>query len=90
MSGEIQLGQIGDDPRRVGMVGARCLDQQGIDVGSDHVVTKAGQVTAVSPGSAARVEEAGAARGQGVDETSLALEVLSVCGHLTEALDVVT
>src|SRR5699024_5494422 len=55
---------------------------------ADDGVTAGCQGAADAAGSAACVEDAGAAREHGVDEAGLAVDVLAVAGHGAEALDV--
>jgi len=70
------------------VIGLGRSDEDRVDVDADDVVADACEVAAESAGSAAGVEDAGVARGDGVDEACFAVEVVAVGGHGAKSFDV--
>jgi hypothetical protein len=59
--GQVEIGEVADEPARPGLVLLGCLDEQRVDVDTDHVVTGRDQIPAQPAGVAAGIEDAGTA-----------------------------
>ena len=58
MGGQIQVGQVGDDPSLPGVVGGRGLDEPGIGIDASDAMTARGELAAYPALAAAGVRPA--------------------------------
>lgn len=86
--GEIEFGEILDDPSRTRMVLFGCRDEHGIDIDADDAVTGAMQIATGPSRATTGVEDVRPARGHSVDESSLTVHVGALTLELAEAFDV--
>lgn len=86
--GEVEFGEVVDEPGHVGMVVLCGGDEDRVDVDSHDVVAECGESCAGASGAAAGIEDACVAWCHGVDEAGFAVEVVAGGGHGAEPFDV--
>lgn len=87
-SGEVEFGEVGDEPCRAGVFLLSSVDEDWVDVDTDDVVADTSKEAADTSRPASGVEHSGSAGDHCVDEACLAVEVVSVGGHGAEPFDV--
>ena len=86
--GQVEVGQVADQPGGSGVVVVGSLDEGGVDIHADHGVAQVVEAATHASGAAARVQDACVAGDHRVDHPGFAVEVVTVGGHVAEALDV--
>ncbi len=85
---EVELGQVGGQPRGTWMVGLSRCDQLGVEIDTDHLVSQRVQPATHPPGPTSGVEHARVPTDERVDESRLTVEVTPFGRHRTEPFDV--
>lgn len=87
-TGQVEFGEITDEPLRAGMILLRGLDKDWVDIDPDYVVSRIGKVSADPAGSAAGIEDACATAHHGVHQTCFADDIVTGTFHGSETFDI--
>lgn len=85
---KVELGEVAYEPGRTRMIFFGSGDEHRITVDPHDRMPGFGQERTHPTGSTAGVEYSGGSRDQGIDEASLAGQIVTRCRHRPEALDV--